>query len=94
MSESEKPGEQEPMELRRAPRFAPFAALGIALGLIGTIIATSLFPVDPSVGFSVLVGYFSLFGVSAGLAIGLVWWLILDWRSKRRARRIRAQKED
>jgi len=82
------------MEFRRAPKFAPFAGLGIAFGLIGTIVATSLFPADPGVGFSVLVGYFSLFGVSAGLAIGIVWWLILDWRSKRRARQIRAERDD
>lgn len=82
------------MRIRRAPKLAPFVLLGAAVGLIGTLIATSLFPADPTVGFSVLAGYFSLYGVTAGIAVGVLWWLVLDRRSKKRERDITARRED
>lgn len=82
------------MRIRRAPKLAPFVLLGAAVGLIGTLVATSLFPADPTVGFSVLAGYFSLYGVTAGIAVGVLWWLVLDRRSKKRERDITARRED
>lgn len=82
------------MRIRRAPKLAPFVFLGAAVGLIGTLVATSLFPADPTVGFSVLAGYFSLYGVTAGIAVGVLWWLVLDRRSKKRERDITARRED
>ena len=86
--------DDQPMRIRRAPKLAPFVLLGAAVGLFGTLIATSLFPADPTVGFSVLAGYFSLYGVTAGIAVGVLWWLVLDRRSKKRERDITARRED
>ena len=80
-------------QLRRAPKLAPFVVLGAGLGFVLTLILTSLFPSDPSVGFAALSGYFAIFGVTAGLALGIVWWLILDWRSRRRQRDVRIERE-
>ncbi|MDR9434794.1 hypothetical protein [Pontimonas sp.] len=85
---------EQPMRLRRAPKLAPFVLLGAGLGLIVTLTLTSLFPADPSVGFSVLAGYFSLYGVTGGIGLGLLFWLLLDRRSKKRERDITAEKED
>ena len=86
--------DEQPMRIRRAPKLAPFVLVGAAVGLVGTLIATALFPADPGVGFSVLAGYFSLYGVTAGLTGGVIWWLVLDRRSKRRERDILAKRED
>jgi hypothetical protein len=85
---------EQPMRLRRAPKLAPFVLLGAGAGLIGTLTVTSLFPPDPSVGFSVLAGYFSLYGVTAGIAVGVLVWLGLDRRSRKRERNITAEPED
>jgi len=82
------------MRVRRAPKLAPFVLLGIAVGLIGTLLATSFFPADPSVGFAVLAGYFSLYGVTAGLVLGILVWLVLDRRSKREEKSARARRDD
>jgi hypothetical protein len=87
-------GNEQPMRLRRAPKLAPFVLLGAGVGLIGTLAATSLFPADPSVGFSVLAGYFSLYGVTGGIGAGIVVWLVLDRRSKKRERQVTAERED
>jgi hypothetical protein len=92
VGEESKP-EGEQMVVRRAPRLIPFVFLGGALGFIGSLIATSLFPVDPSVGFAALAGYFSLFGVTGGIGAGLVVWLVLDRRSKRSAREVLVGRE-
>ena len=86
--------DEQPMRLRRAPKLPPFVLLGAGVGLVVTLIVTGLFPADPSVGFSVLAGYFSLYGVTAGITGGIIWWLILDRRSKKRERDILAKRED
>jgi len=93
VAEPDEPREEE-MLVRRAPKLAPFVLLGIAVGLIGTLLATSFFPADPSVGFAVLAGYFSLYGVTAGLVLGILVWLVLDRRSKREEKSARARRDD
>jgi len=93
VAEQDEPREEE-MLVRRAPKLAPFVLLGIAVGLIGTLLATSFFPADPSVGFAVLAGYFSLYGVTAGLVLGILVWLVLDRRSKREEKSARARRDD
>ena len=82
------------MRVRRAPKLAAFVLAGVAVGLVGTLLVTSFFPADPSVGFAVLAGYFSLYGVTAGLVLGIVVWLILDRRSKREEKRAKARRDD
>lgn len=98
MADDTKPvagdADEAPMRLRRAPKLAPFVLLGAVIGVLGTLIATSLFPIDPSVGFSVLAGYFSLFGVTAGITLGLLVWLFVDRRSRKHEREVTARRED
>lgn len=79
--------------MRRAPKLAPFVVLGITLGLLVSLIATTILPVDPSVGFAALAGYLSLYGVSFGLVAGLAVWLVLDWRSRKKSRDITLRRE-
>ena len=93
MAAPNEPHEEE-MLVRRAPKLAPFVLLGVAVGLVGTLVATSIFPADPSVGFAVLAGYFSLYGVTAGLVLGILVWLVLDRRSKQEEKTARAKRDD
>jgi hypothetical protein len=74
--------------IRRAPKFAVFLILGGALGAIVTLVLTMLRPADPNVGYPTLFGYFLLFGLPAGVVLGALIAILLDFISKRRAKRV------
>lgn len=74
------------VRIRRAPKYGPFLIIGGGVGAIVTFILTMSFPVDPNVGFGALFGYFSLFGIPAGVAVGALVALALDRASIRRSR--------
>ncbi len=85
--ESDNAGdERQEVRIRRAPRIGVFLTLGIVLGVIATLVATSLFEPDPSIGFAATFGYFLIYGVPAGALLGAVVALVLDAISRRRAR--------
>ena len=86
--------ETDQVKIRRAPKFGAFLAVGAVVGFIATLILTSLFPTDPSVGLPATVAYFSLYGVSAGLVLGALVALILDRRSSKRAKSVSAVHEE
>jgi hypothetical protein len=71
------------VRIRRAPKFPTFLILGGGVGAIVSFVLTALFPVDPSVGFGALFGYFALYGVTGGVLIGALIAIILDRRSLR-----------
>ena len=75
----------ERASLRRSPKFSAFVAVSAVLGFFITLILTSLFPADPALGFGALFAYFALYGVTGTVALGIVLWLVLDLRSRRRA---------
>ena len=79
--------------VRRAPKFPAFMVVGGAVGVLVTLILTSLFPVDPSVGFAALFGYFALYGVTIGVVLGAVLAIILDRVSARRAKTVSVETE-
>jgi MFS family permease len=81
----------ETVSVRRAPKYGRFIILGAGLGVIVTYILTSLFEVDPKVGFVSLFAYFALFGVAGGAVVGAVTALILDRVSSRRAKTVEAE---
>lgn len=68
-------------------------AVSAVFGFFVTLILTSLFPADPALGFGALFAYFALYGVSGTVALGIVLWLILDRRSRRRAVQVRIERE-
>ena len=82
------------VKIRRAPKFGAFLAVGAVAGFIATLILTSLFPTDPSVGLPATVAYFSLYGVSAGVVLGAVVALVLDRISSKRAKSISVEHEE
>ena len=78
--------------VRRAPKYPRFIILGAGLGAIVTFILTNLFQVDPLVGFGPLFGYFLLFGVPAGAALGGIIAIVLDIVATKRARQFDAER--
>lgn len=82
---SEPQDDDARVSIRRAPKYSAFIIVGGGLGAIITFILTRLFPVDPQVGFWALFAYFALFGITAGVLLGALLAMFLDWRSRRRA---------
>ncbi|MGV8876690.1 MAG: hypothetical protein ACOH1K_04170 [Rhodoglobus sp.] len=78
--------ESNDVTIRRAPKFGAFMIVGGGVGAIATFVLTMAFPVDPSVGFGPLFGYFSLFGIPVGVALAAIVALIIDRSSSRRSR--------
>jgi hypothetical protein len=89
----QKPQQRE-AQVRRSPRLMAFVVVFGALGIFGTAVVTSLYPADPSVGFLALFGYFALYGITVSVTLGVVIWLVLDVRSRRRVRIVRMEREE
>lgn len=87
MSESE-------VTIRRAPKVGVFLVVGALLGALATLVLTSLFEPDPSVGFLASYAYFCLFGIPAGLALGGLVAIVLDAISTRRTRTVTVARDD
>ena len=81
-------------QVRMSPRLMSFVVVFGALGIFGTAVVTSLYPADPSVGFLALFGYFALYGITASVTLGVLVWLLLDLRSRRRVRVVRMEREE
>jgi NhaP-type Na+/H+ or K+/H+ antiporter len=82
------------VSIRRAPKVGVFLVLGAVLGALATLILTSLFPADPSVGFLASFAYFCLFGIPAGLLLGGIVAIVLDVVSTRRARTVTVARDE
>lgn len=91
---SDQGPEQRDAQVRRSPRLIAFVVVFGALGVFGTAVVTGLYPADPSVGFIALFGYFALYGVTLSMTVGILLWLILDYRSRSRMRVVRMEREE
>jgi hypothetical protein len=79
--------------IRRAPRLPVFLVIGGAVGAIVTLIVTSLYPADPHIGFAATFGYFLLYGVPTGVALGAIVGLVIDRVSASRAKTVTVERE-
>ena len=77
--------------IRRAPKVPIFLILGGALGSIVTLVLTMTQEADPNVGYAASFGYFLLYGLPAGVALGGIVAVVLDFVSRRRARTATAE---
>lgn len=90
---AEPTSDRTTVTVRRAPKIPAFMVVGGLIGFLATLVATSLFPADPLVGYAALLGYFSLYGVTAGVLVGAIIGIVLDRRSRRRARTVAAERQ-
>jgi hypothetical protein len=74
--------------IRRAPKIPVFIVFGALIGGLVTIGLTVSFPVDQTVGLPATVGYFLLYGIPAGMALGALAAIVLDRVSARRTRTV------
>jgi hypothetical protein len=88
---SEQPVETTEVTIRRAPKVPVFLILGGALGATVTLVLTMLQPADPNVGYPALFGYFLLYGLPAGVALGGIVAVVLDVVSRRTTRTVTAE---
>lgn len=79
--------------IRRAPRLWVFVALGLVVGVLAALVLTSVFEVDPAVGFTGTFAYLALYTVPISAALFAAVALILDRASRGRARMVRAVHE-
>ncbi|HWH26683.1 MAG TPA: potassium transporter Trk [Pseudolysinimonas sp.] len=86
-------GQPTEVRVRRAPKLGIFLLLGALFGVLGTLVLTSLFPVDPRIGFGATFGYLLLFGVPIGVVLAAVVGLVIDGISRRRARTVLAERD-
>lgn len=94
MSTPESPAsDRTTVTVRRAPKIPAFMVVGGLIGFLATLVATTLFPADPLVGYAALLGYFSLYGVTAGVLLGAIIGVVLDRRSQRQARTVAAERQ-
>lgn len=99
-----EPAEQtqpaEPVEIathdevtvRRAPKYPVFLIMGALAGVVVSLIVTSLFPFAEGEGVASTYGYFSLWGLTFGGAIGSLVAIVADRVSLRRAKRVTAER--
>ncbi|KTR20555.1 hypothetical protein NS330_06190 [Curtobacterium citreum] len=83
--------------MRRAPKFGVFILGGAVLGFLATLVVVSVtMDIDrgdqQDASFGTLVGYFSLWGVTIGAAVGAVVAVVLDRVLAKRAARLTAER--
>ena len=93
MSSQSEPSEPTTVRIRRAPKVAVFLFAGAALGLIAALTLTSIFEVDPAVGFTATFGYLALYLIPIGVLISGLLAVVLDRRASKRERRVTAVRE-
>jgi hypothetical protein len=79
--------------VRRAPKIPAFIFVGAVIGTLATLVLTSLYPVDPRVGFGALFAYFALYGITGGVVLGAVVGIVVDRVSFRRAKTVTVETE-
>jgi len=91
-NEAEEIASDDEVTVRRAPKMFAFLLMGGALGVLVSLILTSLFPFDPGTSPASTYGYFSLWGLTFGAAVGAVVAIVVDRVSLRRAKTLRAER--
>jgi hypothetical protein len=92
VGEAEGTASDDEVTVRRAPKMFAFLLMGGALGVLVSLILTSLFPFDPGTSPASTYGYFSLWGLTFGAAVGAVVAIVVDRVSLRRAKTLRAER--
>lgn len=87
------PEKTQRARVRRSPRLSAFVVVSALVGFFLTLTLTGLYPADPALGFATLFAYFSLYGITGTIGLGIVVWLILDLRSRKRATEVNLERD-
>ena len=87
------PRERE-VTVRSAPSIVAFMVLGLVLGLLVALFSTLFGPPDEAYTGPAIFGILAVIFGTAGVLLGALVALLLDWRSRRRAQRFRAVRVD
>ncbi|WP_193554667.1 hypothetical protein [Rothia halotolerans] len=87
------PRERE-VTVRSAPSIVAFMVLGLVLGLLVALFSTLFGPPDEAYTGPAIFGILAVIFGTAGVLLGALVALLLDWRSRRRAQRFRAVRGD
>ena len=85
--------ERDEVTVRRAPKVPVFLIMGAALGVVVSLIVTSLFPFDSGEGVAQTYGYISLWGLTIGGAVGCVVAIVAERITSRGAKRVQVERE-
>jgi hypothetical protein len=85
--------ERDEVSVRRAPKVPVFLIMGAALGVVVSLIVTSLFPFDSGEGVAQTYGYISLWGLTIGGAVGCVAAIVAERVTSRGAKRVQVERE-
>ena len=86
--------ERREITVRRAPRFVPFLALGAVLGFIAALVVAYTGPEDPNYTREATLGFFTIMFAIAGVGLGALLALLLDWISVRKTRRAVVERDE
>ncbi|WFP16021.1 hypothetical protein [Citricoccus muralis] len=89
--ESPTPSDPTQLVLRRAPRLSVFLIGGALLGVIAALILNGTQEPNPDFVEESALGFFMVTLAVPGLALGALAWLLVDRRSKKRARTVYAE---
>ena len=79
------------VQIRRAPKLVVFLLAGAAVGVLAALILTSVFEVDPAVGFTGTFAYVALYAIPLAVALAAIIGLLFDRASRSRATTVRAE---
>ena len=85
--------ERDEVTVRRAPKVPVFLIMGAALGVVVSLVVTSLFPFDSGEGVAQTYGYISLWGLTIGGAVGCVVAIVAEQVTSRGAKRVQVERE-
>ncbi len=83
----------EEVEIRRAPKMAPWAITGAVLGAIAAFVVYLVIPADQRTNANIL-GFLVLSFGSFGLGLALVFAIAVDLITSRRTKRALAERAD
>lgn len=73
---------KQDVTIRRAPRMWSFMVTGGIVGFLVALVATTVSPIDPAVGFGATLGFFSIYAVTGGIFLGGLVGVFFDRRSR------------
>lgn len=95
-AESQEPQAATPqqMVLRRAPKITPFLVSGAVLGVVVAFFWVAIMGATQEYSQTQTLSFFAAIFAILGVAIGALWWMMIDRRSKRTVETVYARRTE